>query len=100
MMAERNRDRQRPSLRMIFISMHTPVFAGRHMQPETIGAMNHDAISADVHPTFVGIARNHQIVGADVAPAIELVPPRHGKLEHVNVSSPLYILEERSDRKS
>src|SRR6516165_12115552 len=81
---------------MILISMYTTVFSRRHMQAQTIRAMNHDAIRADIHPTFVGIARDHQTVGADVTAAVEFVPTRHRKLEHINVFAFLYVLEERS----
>ena len=76
--------------------MHAAMLAWRHVQRQTIRAMHHNSVSADVHPIFFRVARDYQIVGADVAPAVELVPARHGKLEHVDVFALLDVFEERS----
>ena len=58
--------------------------------------MHHDTVSADVYPAFFGIASDHQIIRADVAPAVELVPARHRKFENVDFFALLNVLEERA----
>ncbi len=79
MMAEGNCDGQRSALGVMFIAMHASMFARRHVQPHMIAAVDHDAVSADVDPALFWIAGDHQIVGADVTSAVELMPARHGK---------------------
>ena len=74
---------------MIFVFVHAAVLARRHVQRQTVRPVHHDAIGADVYPAFFRIASNDQIVRADVAPAVELVPARHRKFENVDVFAPM-----------
>ena len=71
------------------------MLARRHMQSHVIATMDHDPIRADIDPTLFRIAGNHQIVGADVTAAVELMPTRHGKLEQIDVAALLNIFEQR-----
>ena len=47
--------------------------------------MHHDAVAADVDPTFFGIPCDHHVARADVAPAVALVPKGHGKFEEIDI---------------
>ena len=96
MMAEGNCDGKWFPLRVIFVLVHAPMFPRRHMQREAIRTVNHDSISTHVHPVFFRVARDYQIVSADIASAVELMPARYRKLEHVDVFALLDVFEERS----
>jgi len=53
------------------------VLARRNVERDGILSLEHHTISAGVDPAFLGILGNHQVVGADVATAVELMPARH-----------------------
>ena len=59
--AEADRDRKWLALVEIFLPHDAAMLAGRHVERERIAVMDHDAIAAEVDPTFVEIARDDQI---------------------------------------
>ena len=98
MMAEGDRDRKTLSLLMIFFLVDPSMLSRRHVQCQAVRAVNHNPVGADVYPILFWIARNHQIVGADITSTVQFVPARHRKLEHVDVFTLLHVLEEWTGR--
>src|SRR5690606_2863567 len=55
------------------------VLAGDDLQADRLVVDQHRAVGADVGGAGIGIAGDHRAAGADVAPAVVLVPERHGQ---------------------
>src|SRR5512144_3226217 len=70
---------------MRLIEVNAPVFSRRHVQSHVIAPVDHDSIGTDVYPAFVGIARDHKVIRADIPAAVQLVPARHGKSEQIDI---------------
>src|SRR3989441_8237661 len=64
-----------------------PVLAGRDPQPDPVRAVHHRAVGAAIHPVLLRIAHDHQVVGADVAPAVVLVQERRGEFQDVYITA-------------
>src|SRR2546428_5745556 len=58
--------------------------------------MDHDAIRPEVHPAFVGVARDVEASRAEVAAAVELVPLRGGEDRAVDLVPAEHVLEDRT----
>ena len=56
--------------------------------------MDHDAVGADVDPAVVGVARDIERAGADVAAAVARVPARRWEDGHVDVVAAPHVLED------
>jgi len=57
--------------------------------------VDHDAVRAVIDPAFIGITRDIDAAGADIAAAVLVVPERRRKLEHVDVAILLHVLHKR-----
>ncbi len=79
MMAERHDHRAGFTHVEIFFAVQPAMFARRDVERERVFPLQHDAISARVYPAFFRILSDHQVVGADVASAVELMPARDRK---------------------
>src|SRR5207249_10173988 len=60
----------RSALPEVLLADLPPVLAGRDPQPDPVRAVHHRAVGAAVHPVLLRVAHDHQVVGADVAPAV------------------------------
>src|SRR2546428_12129119 len=58
--------------------------------------MDHDAIRPEVHPAFVGVARDVEASRAEVAAAVELVPLRGGEDRAGHLVPAQHVLEDRT----
>src|SRR5580704_8379298 len=84
-MTERNRQFAGLSPREIFLAHDAALFSGRNKKSQGVAVMHHHSIGSEIYPAFVGIDGDVHGAGADVAPAIELMPFGAWKLEHVDV---------------
>ena len=50
-------------------------------------------ITAEVHPTLVGILQYHCQASADVGATVKLVPNRHWNFEQVDIRAVLHIFQ-------
>jgi hypothetical protein len=78
----------------VLLPDRAPVLARRDPQSHAIGPLHHRAIRAAVDPVLFGVAHDHEIVGADVAPAVVLVQFGRRKFENVDLGFD-YILQNR-----
>src|SRR5947208_6046965 len=69
----------------IFFAHDAALLARRDVKAKRVFVLNHYPVSPEVDPTFVGLNRDIDRAGADVAAAVQLVPLRRGKLPHVDV---------------
>src|SRR4030095_11572110 len=65
----------------VLLPMHPAVLARRNIHSHAISIVHHHPIATDVDPTFVRIARDHHMDGADVPATVALMPNRHRKLK-------------------
>src|SRR3954453_9280154 len=70
----------------ILLAMQATVFSRRDVKRDGIFSLQHDSIGPGIDPALFGILRNDEIVRADVASAVELVPAGNGKLFEIDVS--------------
>ncbi len=59
-----------------FLPMQAAMFARRDVKRHRVFSLEHDTISSGIDPTLFRILGDHQIVGADVAAAVQLMPAR------------------------
>ncbi len=76
--------------------MNPAVLARGNIKPDTFFVLHHDAIGSQVHPFFVRILRNVIAACSDVTSAVELVPLRRRKREHVDIIPHPDIFQDRS----
>jgi len=76
--------------------VHPAVLARRDVEAELVAVVDHHPVAAQVHPAVIGIARDVEAAGADVAAAVVLVPLRRGEDRHVDVRAALHVLEDRA----
>src|SRR5712691_7637560 len=76
--------------------MDASVLARDHVERNVATVERLHAVGADVHPGGIEVARDHGTACADIAPAVELVPQRRGKGEHIHRTVPHYVLQGRS----
>jgi len=69
----------------IFSTMQAAMFSGRDVERKGVFSLQHDAISSRVDPTFVRVAGDHKIVGADIAAAVKLMPARDRKSFEIDI---------------
>ena len=93
---ERNRQLTGLAAREIFVAHNAPLLPRRNEKSQRVAIVHHHAISSQVDPALVGIPRDVHRAGADVAPAIELMPLRTGEFEHVNVFTLDHVLHDRA----
>jgi hypothetical protein len=72
------------------------VLAGRDVEAERLLVVGHHAVGAAIDPTFVGIARDVEAAGPDIAAAVGLMPLRRGKPGDVDVVPLHDVLEHRA----
>ncbi len=70
----------------IFSAMQAAMFSGRDVERKSVFSLQHDAISSRVDPTFVRVAGDHEIVGADIAAAVKLMPARDRKSFEIDIA--------------
>ena len=75
-----------------------PCLPGEIFMPMRVSVVHHNAVATDVDPIFVRIACDHDVAGADIAPAVALVPKRHRKLEEIDIVAGKNIFQHRSAR--
>ena len=81
----------------IFLAHDARMVAGRDIKAEGVLVVDLHAIDADVDPTaFFRFAGNDAVGGADVAPAVELMPVRRREDRHVYVSAGFDVFENRT----
>src|SRR5258706_15852263 len=80
----------------IFLPVQPAMLSRRDVHAHGIAVVHHDPVTADVDPTFVGIAGDYHVTGANVTPAVALVPARHGKFEKIDVVAGKNIFHHRS----
>src|SRR6185503_10586003 len=61
------------------------VLAGRNPEAHAIRAVHHRAVGAAVDPALLRVAHDHEVVGADIAPAVVLVEQGRRELQNVYV---------------
>src|SRR2546422_861338 len=90
-------DQHRAGLALLEILLAdlAPVLAGRDPQPDLVRAVHHRAVGAAVHPVLLRVAHDHQVVGADVAPAVVLVQERRGEFQDVYTTAFQYVFQDR-----
>ena len=74
------------------------VLARRDPQRHVVPVLHHDAVGRAVDPVLLGVAHDHEIVGADIAAAVALVQERHREFQHVDLAVAVDVLEHRSLR--
>src|SRR5207249_6023943 len=84
----------RSALPEVLLADLPPVLAGRDPQPDPVRAVHHRAVGAAVHPVLLRIAHDHQVVGADVAPAVVLVQERRGEFQDVYITVFQYVFQD------
>src|SRR5256885_16292785 len=67
-----------------YTTLFRSVFARRHPDADSLRVVHHHAVGAAVDPVFLGIAHDDDVVGADVAAAVQLVQEGDRELEHVD----------------
>ena len=82
--------------RLVLVAVDAAVLAGRDVEADGFLIVNHHPVRAEVHPVLLGIARDVEAAGADVAAAVVLVPDRRRELRHVDVVTHHDVLEDRS----
>ena len=88
-------DRTRLALGEILVADQPAVLAGRHPDAGGVAVVRHHAIGAEIDPAGVGIAHDHDVVGADIAAAVLLVDHRHRKLEQVDGLVAVDVFQDR-----
>ena len=94
--AEADGDGKRLALIEIFLAHDAPVLARRDVERESIAIVHHDAVATEIDPTLVDVAGDHQMRGAEVAPAVFLMPARHGQGKQIDIFAFENILHHRS----
>ena len=94
--ADDDADRHRLVERLIFVAMNASVLAGRDVEAEPLGVMDHDAIGAGVDPAVLRITRDVEAAGADIAVTlVAVVPDRRGEARDVNRYALDHVLHDR-----
>src|SRR6266446_2372924 len=70
---------------VVLLHVVAAVLAGRDVQAEYVGLVDHHAVGRRVDPADLGIARDYHVARPDVAAAVHLVPLRHGEAEQVDL---------------
>ena len=73
--------------------MNAAVLALGDLAADGLAVVNLAATGAEVEPARIGILRHHAVGGTDEARLVQLVVPRHGKLQHVDVVAFDQVLE-------
>ena len=81
---------------IIFVADLPALLAGRNVDRDVVLVVHHAAIGGGVDPAAVGIAHDHEIVGADVAAAVLLVQERHREFQEVDRVVAVDVLEHRA----
>src|SRR5207237_6222975 len=76
------------------VAVDAAVLARRDVEAELVLVVDHDAIAAEVDPAVVGVPRDVEAAGADVAAAVALVPFRRGEDRHLDLRPALHFLED------
>ena len=71
------------------------MLARRDPERDVVLVLHHDAVGGAVDPALLGIAHDHEVVGADIAAAVVLVQERHRELEHVDLAVAVDVLQHR-----
>ena len=67
-----------------------------HVDRDMATVMDHHSVGAGVHPIRIEVPRHDRAAGANVASAVQFVPERRWKSQHIDFSALLDILEHRS----
>ena len=92
--AEHDSHRKALACLLVLLVLDAPVLARHHVDGDVFRIEHLHAIGADIHPVGVEVARDHRASGADVAPAVHLVPQRRREPEQVDLA--LHVLERRA----
>jgi hypothetical protein len=95
-LAAADQHRARLAAREVLLHDEAALLAGRHPQPGRLLVVHHDAIGGGVDPARVRIAHDDHVVGADIAPAVELVDERRRELQQVHVVVAIDIRQDRA----
>ena len=66
------------------------------MKPQAIFAVDHNPIGPHVDPAFFGIPRYDEVVGADIAAAVQLVPTGYRETQDIHIRSLQPVFEQGS----
>ena len=91
--ADADRHRTGLALLEIFLADDPAVLAGRHPQAQRLLVMDHHPVGADIDPIGIRVLHDHQIAGADEAPAVELMEERHRELVDIHVLVAIDVLQ-------
>ena len=80
----------------VFGAMDPPILARRDVADKMVPIQHHSTVDAEIDPITVGVARDRDAAGADVAAPILGVPLRSGKLEQIYLVSLEDIFRDRS----
>ena len=72
------------------------MLAGRDPERDVSLVLHHHAVGPAIDPVRLGIAHDHEIVGADIAAAVVLVQERHREFQQVDLAVAVDVLEYRS----
>ena len=67
------------------VAIDQPVLAGRAVEPDAARPVQHLPVAADIDAAGVGIARERDVAGADIAAAVARPELRHRKLREVDL---------------
>ena len=76
--------------------MNLAVLSWGDIQTDLVLFLQHDAVAADILDTGFGIAGNHQMSRAEIAPTVTRMPTRHGKFHEIDIIAAFDVFEYRT----
>src|SRR5262245_2176154 len=91
-------DRNRARLSSFPVALHDDPTMMARRDENACGflVVNHHPVGAKINPVAVTLAHDRHRTGADIAPAVIVVPQRSGKLEQVYSLSFIDVLKDRA----
>ncbi len=93
--AQHHHDRHLLAAREIFLAVDIAVMARRHDEADALLVVHLRAIGPGVEPVLLGIARDAVGAGADIAPAVLLVPDGRREFLDIDILAQHHVLEHR-----
>ena len=94
--AKHNSNGERLAGLLILLVMDAAMLSRDHVDRDMATVMDHHSVGAGVHPIRIEVPRHDRAAGANVASAVQFVPERRWKSQHIDFSALLDILEHRS----
>ena len=94
--ADADRHRAGLALLEVLLADQPAVLARAHPQAHRVLVVNHDPVSAEVDPVGIRVLHDHQVTGADIAAAVQLMQERNGELQQVDVLVAIDVFQNRA----